>query len=107
MCFTEQQLKIAQGHNGGDAVLKVSDGGEINKTPALQVISSESVGLKTNVVFNQCHVSKKHAKYIQAGNSRNGFPIPPLKQLNQTKPVPKKRKLFNPDDLNYLDAKKT
>lgn len=61
-----------------------------------------SIAFKTNVSFNQCHVTEKQTKN-SVMRKKSGFPLPPLKQLETGKTVARKRKLHNPDDLRYLE----
>lgn len=57
---------------------------------------------KTNVVFNRCHVTDKQAREIQRKANKSGFSVPPLKDVtsaSSSMSVPKKRKLYKPDDF--------
>lgn len=96
-----------------DERLKENDG-QSSKYGAVKIIDYDKerfvnpLAFKTNVSFNQCHVSEKQTKNIQRNRGKNAFPLPPLRELgqNSTKTVAKKRKLFNPDDLQYLEEEK-
>lgn len=101
--FTEERLKNAEEQ------IRNGEGENVgpSKYNPVKIISFENREQSVSpVTFNQCHVTNKQVRNIQA-NTRSGFPIPPLKELNKqnSKTVPKKRKLFNPDDYHYLGEK--
>lgn len=114
--FTEEQLKNSQRtlheQNTSASVAESASNLPPCKYSPLNAVKFDnrapciSPTFKMNGSFNQCHVTDKQARNIQRPGNVAGFPIPPLKPLGQgtVKSVPKKRKLFDPDNLAYLDC---
>lgn len=108
---TEDQLKKAQEQKSNvESNLKaVHNQNKIHSSSASTITYEKDrfanpIAYKTNVVFNQCYMTEKQATNIKRQCNRSGTPIPPLIQVDQFSPAPpRKRKLFNPDDLRYLD----
>lgn len=115
--FTEEQLKNTQNSvqqqnfTNSSRVVESENNGEASKYGAVRIVDYDKERLvnpivfKTNVSFNQCHVTEKQTKNMKRSSNKSGFPLPPLKELDQTSPktTAKKRKLLNPNDLRYLE----
>lgn len=104
MRFTEERLKSAEEQIRNASERENESNVGPSKYNPLKIISFENREQSISpIAFNQCHVTNKQVRSIQA-NTRGGFPIPPLTELKQqsSKTLPKKRKLFNPDDYEYL-----
>lgn len=115
MRFAEEQLKMAREQNTRELSVSVVESAQQTKYNPLKIITFEKrdhyvnpVAFETNVAFNQCHVTEKQGKKMHKSATRSGFPIPPLKELGEPsgKTTAKKRRLFNPDNLDYLEDQK-
>lgn len=102
-------LKNAQNFENSSRV-KNDNIGQANKSNTATIVSYDKerffqpMAFKTNVSFNHHHITEKQTQHFK----RRYEELPPLAELrlNSTKTPTKKRKLFNPDDLNYMDKER-